>query len=100
MEEQIREINVIPRPAYTNPALEQRIAKMGNSTGENWSGSNYTDDDMFIVAEMLKNNTVSQYETITLSKILLRFVSIHLCDSQIFSIRKNYSFKFDNIVKA
>ena len=73
---------------------------MGNSTGENWSGSNYTDDDMFIVAEMLKNNTVSQYETITLSKILLRFVSIHLCDSQIFSIRKNYSFKFDNIVKS
>lgn len=61
MEEQIREINVIPRPAYTNPALEQRIAKMGNSTYQDWNSSNYTDDDMLIVAEMLKNNTVSYF---------------------------------------
>ena len=100
MEKQIREVNVIPRPAYTNPALQQRIANMGNSTNQNWYGSNYTDDDMLIIAEMLKNNTVSQYETVTVSRIIC-FASIHLCDKvRFFSIPKNYSFKFDNIVKS
>lgn len=56
METQIRKVNELP---YSNPALQQRIAGIGNSTSINWSGSNYNDDDMRIIADMLKNNTVS-----------------------------------------
>jgi len=61
MEKQIREVNVIPRPTYTNPALQQRIANNGNNAGLDLRNSNYTDDDMLIVADMLKNNTVSYF---------------------------------------
>ena len=101
MEKQIREVNVIPRPTYTNPALQKRIVDNGNKTILCLNSSNYTDDDMLIVADMLKNNTVSQYETINLTKIFLPFASIHLRDKvRFFSITKNYSFKFDNIVKS
>jgi len=83
MEKQIRAVNEIPRPAYTNPALQKKIVDNGNSTTLYLNSSNYTDDDMFIVAEMLKNNTVSQYETVTVSRILLRFESIEMESSYI-----------------
>ena len=61
MEKQIREVNVIPRPTYTNPALQKRIIDNGNNTVLYLNSSNYTDDDMLIVADMLKNNTVSYF---------------------------------------
>jgi hypothetical protein len=61
MEKQIREINKVtvpPRPPYDNPQLRQKIASNGNSTTLYLNGSNLTDQDMGIVADMLETNTV------------------------------------------
>ncbi len=64
MEKQIREINKVtvpPRPPYENPQLRQKIANNGNGTQLNLNSSNYTDQDMEIVADMLKTNTVRDH---------------------------------------
>ena len=64
MEQQIREINIIkvpakpPRPPYENSTLRQKIASNGNGTALDLCSSNYTDQDMGIVADMLETNTV------------------------------------------
>jgi hypothetical protein len=74
MEDKIRNINVIPVvppvvpvvpvvevPKYENPQLVQRIAKNGNNAVLDLSNSKYTDQDMEIVANVLKTNKVSYH---------------------------------------
>jgi hypothetical protein len=64
MEKQIREVNVVPvpvvppRPPYENQQLRQRIAGNGNNTTLSLQNSNLTDQDMEIVADVLKTNTI------------------------------------------
>ncbi len=61
MEVQIRNINVIPAPKYQNPQLQERITKNGNKARLDLSDSNLTDQDMAIVANVLKTNTVRDH---------------------------------------
>ena len=58
METQIRNINTVKAPKYENPQLQQLITALGNTTGVNWNSKNLTDQDMELVADMLKTNTV------------------------------------------
>ena len=51
---------VVPPPRHRNQDLEQRITANGNRATLSLNGRGYTDRDMEIVADMLKNNTVSE----------------------------------------
>ena len=67
MEQQIREINKVavpptpPRPKHQNPKLQQQFDNNRSSTGLDFGGWNLTDDDMEIVADVLKTNTVRSH---------------------------------------
>ena len=59
METQIRNINV---PKYENEQLQKRITDNGNNTSLDLSSSQLTDQDMEIVADMLKTNRVRDHQ--------------------------------------
>lgn len=58
METQVRKINEVKAPKYENPALQQKIKALGTTTWVDWRSQNLTDQDMELVADMLKTNTV------------------------------------------
>ena len=55
---QTRDIKMGNAPVYQNPQLEQKIAAGRNRTQLDLNSSQLTDQDMEIVAEELKTNTV------------------------------------------
>jgi hypothetical protein len=61
MEDKIRKINT---QKYDNPQLRERITKNGNNTTLQLQNSQYTDQDMEIVASALKNNTVRYHYSV------------------------------------
>ncbi len=67
MEKQIREVNVVPvpvvppRPPYDNPQLRQFFDTYKTTTSLSRAGQNLTDQDMEIVADVLKTNTVRSH---------------------------------------
>ena len=58
MEEQIRKLN---KEQYKNDALVKRFTDNGNNTTLYLHNSNYTDQDMEIVADQLKTNKVREH---------------------------------------